>query len=174
MKKHFIILSTLLLSFLAREGRAAAMVGEREPTLISLPTLRTVMTPALEAVVAEAAYSRAHQLRPTNEREAFELMQIAAGFGLSKAQCDFGAMWENGIGCEHNPANAVRYYLLAAGQDYAPAENALGRLSELGKGMPQDVEGALTWYGRAVDHRHELATDNLDRLLRELEGKKES
>ena len=37
---------------------------------------------------------------------------------------------------------------------------------ELGIGTPQDTDAALTWYGKAVEHGHELATDNLERLLR--------
>lgn len=173
MKKQFIVLTLLSLGFSISQGRATmVMERERDSLTVSVSSLQAFISPATLQAAAEEAYKTAHQLRHTHETEAFKAMHIAATFNLPKAQCDLGAMLENGIGCQSNPKNAFHYYQLAAQQEYPSAENALGRVYELGIGTPQDTDAALTWYGKAVEHGHELATDNLERLLRETDEKK--
>jgi len=50
----------------------------------------------------------------------------------------------------HDFPEAAKLYEKAAAQGYAPAMNTLGRLYELGQGVPRDFAQAREWYQRAA------------------------
>ena len=52
-------------------------------------------------------------------------------------------MYQHGRGVTQNDAEAVRWYWLAAEQGDADAQNNLGALSALGKGVRRDVRGSV-------------------------------
>ena len=58
-------------------------------------------------------------------------------------------------------AEAVKWYLLAAQQGYADAQNDLGVMYENGKGIAEDAIKAVKWYRRAATQGHSDAQYNL-------------
>ena len=56
------------------------------------------------------------------------------------------------------------YYKEAAEQGHADAQFQLGRLYDLGRGVPQDDTKAAFWYQKAADQGHEDAKDELFEL----------
>jgi len=59
---------------------------------------------------------------------------------------------------------AVQAYRHAADLGYAPAQNALGRMYEAGKGVQQSQSDAISWYKRAAEQGHPDAIAALRRL----------
>eukprot|EP00667_Euglena_gracilis_P019014 EG_transcript_20298 len=68
------------------------------------------------------------------------------------ARCQYalGRCHLDGDGVAQDEAEAVRLFLLAADQRYAPAELALGVCHANGQGVAQDWAAALQWYRRAA------------------------
>ena len=56
---------------------------------------------------------------------------------------------------------ALEYYRKAAEQNYASAQNSLGRAYELGLGVPRDDQQAVAWYRKAADQGSAAAQNNL-------------
>ena len=56
-----------------------------------------------------------------------------------------------------DPAEAVKWIRLAAEQDHAEAQAMLGRLHEVGHGVPQDYSEALRWYRPAAEQNDPMA-----------------
>ncbi len=50
-----------------------------------------------------------------------------------------------------DPTEAVKWIRLAAEQDHAEAQAMLGRLHQVGRGVPRDYSEALRWYRRAAE-----------------------
>ncbi len=55
--------------------------------------------------------------------------------GNSKAQCNLGVMFQEGLGVAKDAAEAVRLYRLAAAQGHARAQYGLGFMFEFGRGV---------------------------------------
>lgn len=73
-----------------------------------------------------------------DERTAAELFRDSAALGFPPAQYELGLCYEHGIGLERNMARAVELYALAAEQEDAQAQCALGNLYFTGNGVEQD------------------------------------
>ena len=56
---------------------------------------------------------------------------------------------------------ALEYYRKAAEQNYASAQNSLGRAYALGLGVAQDDDQAMAWYRKAADQGLAAAQNNL-------------
>lgn len=56
-----------------------------------------------------------------------------------------------------DPAEAVKWIRLAAGQDHAEAQATLGRMHYVGHGVPQDYSEALRWYRPAAEQNDPMA-----------------
>jgi TPR repeat protein len=54
-------------------------------------------------------------------------------------------MYEKGLGVAQDYNHAIQCFLLAANQDYAPAEGALAAIFDLGLGVEPDKEKAYFW-----------------------------
>jgi len=108
--------------------------------------------------------------------------RAAAEQGYPSAQFGLGALYEAGRGVPQDFAEAAEWYRRAAEQTdiesrwpgnrgprdgAAFAQNALGRLYETGRGVPQDLEEAEKWYRMAADYGYAPAAENLERLLGE-------
>ena len=87
--------------------------------------------------------------------------------GTGRPQGDAGAefclgwMYENGLGVTRDCAEALKWYRLAADQDYAEAENSLGELYRGGLGTPQDYGEAVRWFYRAARQGNADAENSL-------------
>ena len=64
-------------------------------------------------------------------------------------------------GPESDPAEAAKWYRLAAGQGHAIAQNNLGSMYAYGRGVPQDDAEAVRWYRQAAAQGEAEAQYNL-------------
>lgn len=80
-----------------------------------------------------------------------------ADAGDAEAQFRVGSAYDTGEGAPRNGENAMKYYLMAAEQGYAEAQNSVGSALQ----AEESYSEALTWYIRAADQGHALATNNL-------------
>jgi TPR repeat protein len=62
-----------------------------------------------------------------------------------------GVAYRNGLGVEQNFSKAVKWYQLAADQNYAFALVNLGYAYEHGEGVPINIKLADQYYERAAD-----------------------
>ena len=65
------------------------------------------------------------------------------------------------VGPESDPAEAAKWYRLAAGQGHAIAQNNLGGMYAYGRGVPQDDAEAVRWYRQAAAQGEAEAQYNL-------------
>ena len=63
-----------------------------------------------------------------------------------------------------NPAEAARWYRMAADQGNARAQNNIGQLYARGEGVPQNHAEAARWYRRAAEQGYADAQNNLGGL----------
>lgn len=95
------------------------------------------------------------------------LAQKAAN-GDKAAQFEYGRRLLTGQKAPRNPRKALCWFNIAAQQEHAGAEAALGVCYERGIGTPKDTRQARQWYGRAMAHGHPYALLALAQLeLRE-------
>ena len=91
---------------------------------------------------------------PRDRDEGFRLTRLAADGGLAPAQLFWGQMLAAGDAGEKDPAEALRYFRMAAEQDYGPALSEVGRYYEQGKcGLRADPETAFKFYLRAAEKK---------------------
>ena len=70
-------------------------------------------------------------------------------------------MYENGRGVTQDYAEAVRWYRLAAEQDYARGQTNLGFMYDNGHGVTQDYAEAVRWFRLAAEQDNATAQGNL-------------
>jgi len=83
-----------------------------------------------------------------------------ADAGDPDAQLRVGSAFDTGTGPPRSGKKAMKYYLMAAEQGNAEAQNSLGSTLQAKKRYSE----ALVWYQRAADQGHALATNNLGLL----------
>ena len=97
--------------------------------------------------------------------EAFKWFDLAAKQGLSKSQLSVGYAYDQGLGVEKDPVQAVHWYALAAAQGYAQAEFNLGMCYHLHDGVGSDEEknhaAAIKWFSLALSHGNSAAANGL-------------
>jgi TPR repeat protein len=106
----------------------------------------------------------------TDAKKAYEegnyskSLEIIRPLALAKnpdAQTKLGVLYENGHGVTQDYAEAMKWYKLAAAQDYSKAQGRLGLLYFNGKGVTQDYVEALKWYKLAVKKGDATSQNNL-------------
>jgi len=100
-----------------------------------------------------------------NNQEAVKWYRLAAEQGFAEAQFYLGRSYDLGEGIPENDQEAVKWYRLAAEQQYVEAQFYLGLSYELGEGVPEDIQESIQWYRMAAEQGHELAQDELNKLL---------
>ena len=70
------------------------------------------------------------------------------------AQALLGQLYHFGHGVKQNDATAAGWYLKAAAQGDANAQNNTGSMFAMGKGVPQNHVTAAGWYLKAADQGH--------------------
>lgn len=88
------------------------------------------------------------------------LADAAAG-GNPQALFEIGARFTEGQGVTADPAEAARWYGLAADRGYAPAQYRLGSLYEKGTGVTKDLTRAVSLYEQAAAAGNAGAMHNL-------------
>ena len=91
---------------------------------------------------------------------------VDAQFTLGTIYSFSQIIYANGgrAGPESDPAEAAKWYRLAAGQGHAIAQNNLGLIYANGTGVPQDDVLAYAWLNLAGEQGNELASGNKDKL----------
>lgn len=106
-----------------------------------------------------------------NYADAYLQLLPVARAGDARAQFMLGELSDNGLGpVALDPHEAVRWYRMAAAQDYGEAQFALARHYALGRGVKQDKDEALKWLTRAADNKFEQAILDLARLYADGRG----
>lgn len=77
--------------------------------------------------------------------------------GDAQAQFLVGVAYDSGNGAPRSEEKAVKYYLMAAEQGHAEAQNSLGSALQAEKRYSE----ALPWFEKAAAQNHALATNNL-------------
>ena len=77
------------------------------------------------------------------------------------AQYNLGRHYAAGLGVRKDPAEAARWYRMAAEQGNPAAQNALAILDATGRGVPRDPAAALELFRRAATSGYALAQLNL-------------
>jgi len=98
--------------------------------------------------------------------EAYRLLTEAAEAGSAEAQYELAKLYEDGVGADANPEEALRLYRKSADQNYADAINDIGFLTyQGGLGLTPDPAAALSYFERAADLRHPQAMFNFAALI---------
>jgi hypothetical protein len=71
-------------------------------------------------------------------------------FGRPKAEYEIATIYERGLSVPADPQYAGKLYLLAANQNYKPAQIRLAILYDQGIGVPKDTKQAEKWRARAA------------------------
>jgi hypothetical protein len=64
----------------------------------------------------------------------------------------------------HDYASAMDWYRGAANQGFAPAQNRVGYIYQMGLGIAQDFEAAMNWYRKAADQGYANSQYNIGTL----------
>ena len=88
---------------------------------------------------------------------------VDAQFTLGTIYSFSQIIYANGgrAGPESDPAEAAKWYRLAAGQGHAIAQNNLGGMYAYGRGVPKNDAEAVKWYRLAADQGFARAQHNL-------------
>ena len=105
----------------------------------------------------------AHPDRIAEIRRRAEQGDVDAQFTLGTLYSFSQIIFANGgrAGPESDPAEAAKWYRLAAGQGHAIAQNNLGSMYAYGRGVPQDDAEAVRWYRQAAAQGEAEAQYNL-------------
>ena len=96
-------------------------------------------------------------------RRRAEQGDVDAQFTLGTLYFFSQILFANGgrVGPESDPAEAAKWYRLAAEQGHAIAQNNLGSMYAYGRGVPQDDAKAVRWYRQAAAQGEAEAQYNL-------------
>ena len=124
---------------------------------------------AAALVVAAAAYWMFAGRAGTPTPEGTPVIKMSpAGPGAAEfARAEELYFGRNG---KRDYAAALEFYRRAAELGNASAQNSLGRMFELGDGVPQDEANAIKWYRQAAEQGHPDAMAALHRLARPAPG----
>lgn len=118
--------------------------------------LGAVPVMAQEYPAGQRAYERGDLTR------AVAIWRPLAKAGLAKAQYALGVVYERGDGdMAAAPISAAKWYRRAAAQGHTDAQTNLARMLAAGRGVPQDVRGAVQLWRRAARRGHPVAQYNL-------------
>ena len=168
-------------------GSAGAAAGSREPVPDSGPVAsRPVPVPSPGVgsrggwlAVAAALVLVALAVAGVAWRAAGAEIRARAEQGDAGAQFTLGGRYFNGEGVPQDDREAVRWWRRAAEQGHAPAQNSLrraavlgdahaqfilGRMYDLGRGVPRDDREAERWYRLAADLGYAQAQFILGRM----------
>ena len=111
---------------------------------IALALLTTLSAPAAAHDFNFSLGNDAYQAE--NYDVAFREWKPLAKTGIAEAQFNIGLMHYHGQGVPQDFVEAVKWYRLAADQEFIEAQNYLGKMHFSGQGTPQDYLEAVKWY----------------------------
>lgn len=96
-----------------------------------------------------------------------ERLRVAATSGDPNALFEIGARYAEGRGVTADPAEAAKWYTLAAERGLAIAQFRVASLYERGEGVTQNRSAAADWYQRAAEQGNVRSMHNLAVMLSE-------
>ncbi len=106
--------------------------------------------PAAPTLAAPPALNCLNAYSDRNWAAALPACTREAGAGNQSAQRNLGSMYDQGLGVNKDPAQAVIWYRKAADTGNRDAIFQLATMYEQGRGVPQDQKQALDWYRKAA------------------------
>ncbi|WP_431823553.1 tetratricopeptide repeat protein [Burkholderia sp. F1] len=180
MKKTVLSLSFLL-------GVAPAFAGLQEGLDASekndWPTAIAELTPVAKAGNPEAASVLGDHYRYADDEQAVKWSLVAAQHGDVKMQYEMGVRIDDIAWrlFRFNEQPAKRYFRtaadcfqMAADQGYAPAQNALGMMYEVGMKLPADVKKGVTLYRAAARQGYAQGLQNMAVMYQQGRGVRRS
>lgn len=105
--------------------------------------------------------SRAKQAAKQHYEAIRDLRELAEKHNYPAAMNNLGSSYQLGLGVEQNDAEAVRWYKMAAAQEFVPSMAVLGWMYQTGKGVGKDYDAAFGWYEKAAKAGFAPAMNNL-------------
>lgn len=154
----------------AMQGAGLQAPAEASANAEAAPVEVAAVQPAPQADVARQALP-AEAAAPMDSTGAAEIvvpaglgpqpLADAAAEGNPQALFEIGARFTEGQGVAADPAEAARWYGLAAERGSAPAQYCLGSLYEKGTGVTKDLTRAVRLYEQAANAGNAGAMHNL-------------
>jgi TPR repeat protein len=107
--------------------------------------------------------------RPTSPEE-FAAMKKSAEGGDASAQTKLGWIYQKGDGVKADAMEAVKWFRLAADQNYPDALAALGEVNQAGQGVPRNLAEAARLYRLAAEKGSVAGQYNLAYLYEQGSG----
>ncbi len=101
-----------------------------------------------------------HELLKHLAGKVVDVLAVFSG-GDATAQHNLGVCYQNGFGVVQDYVEAVKWYRMAAEQNYAPAQHKLGGCYFVGNGVILDYKEAANWYRKAANQNSALAQCSL-------------
>lgn len=102
-------------------------------------------------------------------REGIELIKRGAKSGSPEAQYYIGYLYDYGDCIDYilkkNKENAIKFYKMAAAQNHAGAQYALGMLHKSGNISLESNKEALMWFKKACENKHANACREYQMIL---------
>ena len=98
---------------------------------------------------------------PDEYSRILDLYRAAAAAGLARAHFALGHIMQAGLVEGHGPERAAYHFRLAANDNYAPAQHALGLAYASGKGVPASSVESIRWFERAAENFSPDACESL-------------
>jgi TPR repeat protein len=92
--------------------------------------------------------------------KAVAMYVMAAQAGEDRAQTNLGSMYRQGNGVEKNPAEALKWYMMAGAKNVVAA-NIVGEMYAAGEGVKRDDKAAVEWFYGAAERGFAAAQNNL-------------
>ncbi|SFA98749.1 localization factor PodJL [Rhizobium sp. NFR07] len=140
---------------------ATAQDGAMPESLAEMPEPTRTQSETAPAASSEqpAATASADIVVPAGI-EPKSLADAASG-GDANALFEIGARFSDGRGVKADPAEASRWYRLAADRGLPPAQYRLGNMLEKGTGVVRNLDEALSYYRLAAEAGNSSAMHNL-------------
>jgi TPR repeat protein len=119
---------------------------------------RLIFTLLLASSVAVVQLA-AQQTKP--DQKPIEEVKAKAEAGDAESEVELGRRYDKGEGVMKDHAEAAKWYLKAAEQNYAPAQYNLGLCYEHGNGVAANRVEAAKWYRKAAEQNDAAAQYNL-------------
>jgi len=110
------------------------------------------------------------QQRDAADRNRLAALRANAERGNAKAKNELGLRCATGLGVATNAAEAVKWFRLAAGQNFAAAQFNLGVSYATGQGVARDAAEAVKWFRKAAEQDLAKAQFNLGLCYKEGQG----
>ena len=115
--------------------------------------------------VAESFYELGKIYQEENNRDALKVYQYGAELGNKKCFTQIGICYAEGIGVAKNEFLASQYFLLAATENDADSQLAMGKICEAAGNWQQ----AKRWYEKAMANGNADAERFLEQVKRTME-----